>query len=177
MISTDRVDTDVQLPVLVIDIDFVPHGCLQSTISAYLSALESNTRLVVNVTTVALGTPLLSHKFLLCSLPFLPRQYLKAGSGASPRRGLGSLLTPLHRIIELISQHQVTVKAVENVSKAREKELWALEQQLVNDRALRTSTTGNYGIEGWREHRFLTAWEAALLSNGHLVRWSVIICK
>jgi hypothetical protein len=52
-----------------------------------------------------------------------------------------------------------------------------MEQALVEDRVLRMDLIRKWGVEGWREHRLMIAWEAGLLSAGYLQRWNVIVRK
>ncbi|KAK0463810.1 uncharacterized protein EV420DRAFT_1638725 [Desarmillaria tabescens] len=46
-------------------------------------------------------------------------------------------------------------------------------ERLVEDRAERIAFIDRYGLDMWRERRFLMYWEAALLDAGHVTRWIV----
>jgi hypothetical protein len=69
----------------------------------------------------------------------------------------------------------LTVKAVSNISEEYATQLNMIGRELETDRRMRALLISQWGIEGWREHRFLMAWEAALFKVGYLMKWNVVV--
>jgi hypothetical protein len=107
----------------------------------------------------------------------MPRKYLLRERGSC--RTSTPLLTSLHRIIEVLSSgpSNNTIERITNVTANHVTALRMMEQALVEDRVLRMDLIRKWGVEGWREHRLMIAWEAGLLSAGYLQRWNVIVRK
>jgi hypothetical protein len=159
-------------------LDFLPYSDLESSIHNIIqSRLQLRSSALFEFTTLASNIAFLSDQFIFCALPFMPRKYLEQRD--RPCRTSTPLLTSLHHITKVISSgpSTVTIERITNVTAEHVMALRMIEQSLVTDRVLRLRLIKKWGIEGWREHRLMIAWEAGLLSAGHLQRWNVVVRK
>ncbi|KAK0226162.1 hypothetical protein IW262DRAFT_1480353 [Armillaria fumosa] len=102
----------------------------------------------------------MSKDFILCSLSLhTPMPHLVSFTGVL------SLCAPAR------------IKSIVNISKRYADALSSSAERLVKDRADRIAFIDQYGLNMWRERRFLMYWEAALLDVGHVTRWIVELQK
>jgi len=87
------------------------------------------------------------------------------------------LLTRLESIVALLSSLSYRIVCVDNVSFRQAAILQKLGMDLADNKSKRVECIKDFGVAGWREERFMFAWEAALLSSGILVRWRIILEK
>jgi len=161
-------------------LDFIPHPQLEASIRNLQSVLRKGIPATLEFTTIAPHISFLSTSFILCALPFLPRKHLATDQNQETAlRTSTPLLTSLHRVIELLTStpSKLTIESILNVSASCVTGLNALEGELQDDRGIRTAFIDKWGVEGWREHRLMMAWEAGLLSAGYLTRWIVVVRK
>jgi hypothetical protein len=158
-------------------IDSLPYPSLEPSVRTIQSSLQPGSIVVFEFTTIAADIPFLSDQFVFCCLPFMPRRYLPRNHSSC--RTSTPLLASLHRIIEVLSSgpSNTTIKRITNVTTNHVTALHMMEQSLVNDQVVRLDLIRKWGVEGWREHRIMIAWEAGLLSAGYLQRWNVIVRK
>ncbi|KAF8077752.1 hypothetical protein FPV67DRAFT_1462876 [Lyophyllum atratum] len=157
-------------------LDFITNPYLEATIRIFQSRLKPATLGSLEFTTMASNISFLSNDFILCSLPFTSRKYLQ---GQTAQRTSTPLLASLRHITECLSSSTstTTIISIRNITSEHINVLRASRQRLISDRVLRTTLIERWGEEGWREHVFLTDWEAGLLSAGFLTRWSIFIRK
>ncbi|KAF5386744.1 hypothetical protein D9615_001535 [Tricholomella constricta] len=157
-------------------LDFVAYPDLGPTIRAFKTRIKSPSSASLELTTIAPSIPFLSDDFVLCSLPFMPRKYLK---DSIPRRTSTPLLTTLHSVTQYLSlgNPKTTIVSITNVTNEQVAALRISRQKLITDRAIRSGLITEWGENEWREHIFLLDWEAGLLAAGLLTRWSIVIRK
>jgi len=156
-------------------LDFVSYPDLEPTIRTFQSRLKPTTFGSLEFTTTASKISLFSNDFVLCALPFMPRNYL---NGKTTQRTSTPLLASLHHITEYVSSNNS--KNIESIMNITDLQIGALRmsrQSFVTDRALRSAVIEKWGEKGWREHIFLMDWEVGLLAAGFLTRWSIVIRK
>ncbi|KAF9019377.1 hypothetical protein BDZ89DRAFT_1043934 [Hymenopellis radicata] len=151
------------VPMLSLDpktlhLNTIPPSKIRSAVQNHLTQRRST----LEFTTLAPNVPWMSREFILSAVPFLQR------SGTPT-----PLLTSLIDILKVDAR----IKTVENVSVQYATLLATTEQKLVEERATRSQFICTFGLEKWREHRFLLAWEAALLHAGLISRWIVVFKK
>ena len=105
----------------------------------------------------------MSRDFILCSVPFLQRS-----STPSPL---------LCSLTDIINNANAPIKTVENVSHQYAALLTTMVQELEEEPHWRGRFIDQFGMEVWREQRFLLAWEAALLEAGLISRWIAVFKK
>lgn len=158
-------------------LDFIPYSDLEHVLCAVKASLKPGTFVSFEFTTVSPDIPFLSDSFVFCSLPFMPRRYFK--HDGLPRRTSMPLLISLHRVIELLTSAAcpLFIETVKNVTSEHITAFGALHEALARDRILRSGSIQKWGERGWKEHRFMIAWERALLTAGYLTKWIVVARK
>jgi hypothetical protein len=160
----------------VLCFDFLRHAHLKPFIRNLQISLEPSASVTFEFTTLGSSIASFSTPFILCALPYLPRQ---RDGRLLCRRTSNPLLASLHQIIELATSGSspFVIESVRNVSGEYATILDTITAELEDNRQQRNSFIEQFGKECWREHRFLTAWESALLRVGYLTRWVVIVRK
>ena len=149
---------DILSKALCYDLDLVCHGHLRTIIrNIKHSQTKANSITILEFTTLGQHVSHLSPLYLICAVPCLEDD---SGSG---KRTLAPLQTSLQHIIGLLSDSSFEIKSVCDVSLMHAEEL----RKRGRNRAIRK------GMERWHKERLLWAWETALLTEGHLVRWQV----
>jgi len=158
-------------------LDFLPYPELESSIRTIQARLHPGSSALFKFTSISPKIAFLSDQFVFCCLPFMPRRYLLKQD--NPRRTSTPLLTSLHHITEVLSTESstVSIQQITNVTAEHIIALRMMEQSLVTDPVRRLGMIGKWGLDGWRDHRFMIAWEAGLLSAGYLQRWNVVVRK
>ncbi|KIY50825.1 hypothetical protein FISHEDRAFT_71140 [Fistulina hepatica ATCC 64428] len=171
-------------------LDDIPSHLVRKRIDAFCASLCTGETAALEFTTLAPSTPFLSVPFFLSGIPFLRCSLSSRQHSSKPGR---RLLTPfaitLSGILDLLStpclsaQHRkptrmsspraARINSVLNVSSQHAARLLALRDHLENDTLMRTSFVNAYGLEFWRQHRLMLAWEAGLLTAGLLERWVI----
>jgi hypothetical protein len=128
------------------------------------------------------GTNIQDPKFILASIPYLPRENVKKSSqntSGEPfhlgRTPAALRLSLLDILAMLNTSPALTVALVRNVSTD-----YAIRLDEHASGLARTSTERNAFVERWgergvREERFFTMWEAALVRMKYLERWEVCV--
>lgn len=85
----------------------------------------------------------------------------------------------LHHSLELLVSGPTpfAIISVHNISSSYAKYLDDIGALLERKGNARNASIAQAGIQGWREIRLLTAWEAALHKMGYLTRWQVFVQK
>ena len=166
-------------PVLYLD-NLVPSH-LESRISTFQSALKPGDSATLEFTTLGPSVTFFSKQFILCALPFLPRKHIRPRKYQRNvvHRTPTALLTSLPRVLELATAgpSPLIVEEVRNVSDKYATILDSVNGELEVDRQMRSAFIEEWGVDCWREHRLLTAWESGLLNAGFLMRWIVVVRK
>jgi hypothetical protein len=115
--------------------------------------------------------------FILCAIPFLLRTYKHSKEASKYGRTTTPLMTQFSTFIAFMSSESSTINSIGNISRWHAHSLLQLEERLSNDRHLRMTCVQEEGIAGWREKKFMLAWEAGLLRAGFLTRWRVVLVK
>lgn len=140
------------------DLDLVCHGHLRNIIcNIKRLQTKANSTTILEFTTLGRHVSHLSSLYLICAVPCLEDD---SGSG---KRTLTPLQTSLQHVIELLSDSAFEIRSLCDVSLMHAEEL----RKRSRHQAVRK------GIERWHKERVLLTWEAALLTEGHLVRWQV----
>jgi hypothetical protein len=180
----DRVDPFPHLPLcsgdtgLVLCLDYLKYGHLEGLIRTLQSTMSPGDSNRLEFTTLGPSVKLLSMPFILCALPFLPRRHVHPRRHETQRTST-PLLTSLHQIIGLATSgpSPFVIDNVRNVSEEYATTLETVVRELALNRQARSSFIDQWGMECWREHRFLTEWESGLLRAGHLMKWIVVVRK
>jgi hypothetical protein len=158
-----------------IDLDVVPYRDLETELRRIQAPYQAGSLITVEFSCLASDIAFMSAQFILCAIPLLPRAF-----GKRTKRNLRTstlLLTRLETIISLLLSLSCRIVCVDNVSSRRAAILQALEMDLAGNKSQRADCIKNFGLAGWREERFMFAWEAALLISGNLVRWRIMLKK
>ena len=158
-------------------LDFLPYPDLESSIRTIQARLRPGSSALFKFTSISPKIAFLSDQFIFCCLPFMPRRYLLKQD--NPHRTSTPLLTSLHHITEVLSTGSptVSIQHITNVTAEHVTALRMMEQSLVTDPVRRLNMISKWGLDGWRDHRLMIAWEAGLLSAGYLQRWNVVVRK
>jgi hypothetical protein len=119
----------------------------------------------------------MGRDFILCAIPFLQRTYRDSTEALKYGRTTAPLLARFNTFVTLLSSESSTIRSIGNISHWHAHSLLHLEEKLSNDRDIRTNCVQQEGIAGWREKKFMLAWEAGLLRAGFLTRWQVVLVK
>jgi hypothetical protein len=177
-------DCDSHFPSLYLDI--IPFNGLENAIDDFLSKpeLSSHSKAIIEFSCLAPQHQDLSFSdpsMFACALPLIASE-TKGSSKTTPSLFYAARTTsPLKiSLLDVVSRIQsrhpkLNILSIENVSLHFSAKLRTLRQVLEEDRAQREWFIDVYGLEGWREKRFLLGWEAALLDANMLVRWIVAI--
>ncbi|KAH8116992.1 hypothetical protein DFH11DRAFT_1578550 [Phellopilus nigrolimitatus] len=137
---------------------------------------------VLSFTTTETSLSPLTKKFVLAVLPFSRglngnAKYDDKHSGGTHTRTPAPLLTPLPHILALLTSgpHAQRVLALSNLSDAYALSLDAHATALEYDFAARRNFIRGVGVQRWREERLYARWEAALLREGTVTRWAVVL--
>jgi hypothetical protein len=158
-----------------IDLDVVPHRDLETELRRIQISYQAASSITIEFSCLASSVTFMSKQFVLCAIPLLPRTLGKRIE-RKPRTST-LLLTRLESIVALLSSLSCRIVRVDNVSFGQAAILQKLEMDLVDNRSKRVECIQDLGVAGWREERFMLAWEAALLASGILVRWRIILEK
>jgi hypothetical protein len=171
-------------------LDFLPHAHLEPFIRHLQASIRPGAAATLEFTTLSPGVASLSTRFVLSALALLPRRtrqqntntHARSKRSARPRqRTPVSLLTSLHRVVELLTANPaaarppLTVVGVRNVSGEYALALGAAAAEMVDARRVREALVGRLELRGWREERFWLEWEAAVVEAGFLERWIVVV--
>jgi hypothetical protein len=161
-----------------LDLDFVPFHHLEKQINKIQCSLPSGST-ILEFSCLAPAVRFMSRDFILCAIPFLLRTYKDSKEAPKHIRTTSPLLTRFNTFVALLSSEPSTirVKSIVDISRWHAHSLLQLEERLSNDRHLRTTCVQEEGIAGWREKKFMLAWEAGLLRAGFLTRWRVVLVK
>ncbi|KAF9469266.1 hypothetical protein BDZ94DRAFT_1181937, partial [Collybia nuda] len=154
-------------------LDFVPYAELDPAIRTMLHFLRPGNTVSFEFTTISPKIPFLGDQYIFCSYPFMPRRFTPTSQVS--HRTSTPLLISLQKIIEMLGTLTTTIEAVSNITAESANVLQLLEQELATNSTLRSAIICRWGLKGWREYRFMLAWEAALLQAGCLAKWSVTI--
>lgn len=160
-----------------LDLDFVPFHKLEKEINKIQSSLQSGSTTILEFSCLASEVRFMSRKFILCAIPFLLRTYNDPKKAFKYGRTIVPLLTGFNTFVAIMSSESSTIKSIGNISSWHAHSLLQLEERLSNDRHLRMTCVREEGIAGWREKKFMLAWEAGLLRAGFLMRWRVVLVK
>ena len=158
-----------------IDLDVVPYRDLETELRRIQAPYQAGSLITVEFSCLASDIAFMSPQFILCAIPLLPRAFGKR-TERTPRTST-MLLTRLETIVALLLSLSCRVVCVDNVSYRQAAILQTLEMDLAGNRSKRLDCIKDFGIAGWREERFMYAWEAALLVSGNLVRWRIMLKK
>ena len=140
------------------DLDLVCHGHLRNIVcNIKRSQAKAKSITVLEFTALGRHVSHISSLYLICAVPCLE------DNSCSGKRTLSPLQTSLQHVIELLSNSLFEVRSVCDVSLMHAEEL----RKRSRHRAV------GKGIERWHKERLLLTWEAALLTEGHLVRWQI----
>ncbi|KAK0239809.1 hypothetical protein EDD85DRAFT_949638 [Armillaria nabsnona] len=137
-------------------LDVVPHSQTEASVASFIKSLTTGSTATIVFTTISPQIAWMSKDFILCSLPL---------------RTSTPLLVSLTGILSICAPARI--KSVVNVSEKYANALNNEAERLVEDRTRRIAFVDQYGLEIWRERRFLMYWEAGLLDAGHVTRWMV----
>lgn len=160
-----------------LDLDFVPFHHLEKEINEIQSSLQLGSAINLEFSCLAPAVRFMSRDFILCAIPFLLRTYKDSKETPKHSRTTAPLLTPFKTFVDLLSSESSTIRSIVNISRWHAHSLLQLEERLSNDRHLRMTCVQEEGIAGWREKKFMLAWEAGLLHAGFLTRWRVVLVK
>jgi hypothetical protein len=165
----------VCLQSISIDLDVVPYRDLETALRRIQAPYQAGSLITIEFSCLASGIAFMSTQFILCAIPLLPRAFGKR-TKRNPRTSM-LLLTRLETVVALLLSLSYRIVCVDNVSYRQAAILQTLEMDLAGNKSKRVDCINNFGIAGWREERFMVAWEAALLISGNLVRWKIILKK
>jgi hypothetical protein len=162
-----------------LDLDFVPFHHLEKEIIKIQSSLSLGSTIILEFSCLAPAVRFMSRDFILCSIPFLLRTYKGSNLKEAPKhsRTTSPLLTRFNTFVALLSSESSKIRSIVDISRWHAHSLLQLEERLSNDRHLRMTCVQEEGIAGWREKKFMLAWEAGLLRAGFLTRWRVVLVK
>lgn len=166
-------------------LDTIPRALTETFIRSTQKQLNkpgNNGVSVLSFTTTETSLSPLTKKFVLAVLPFScglngnAKNDDKHSGGAHIRTPV-PLLTPLPHILALLTSgpHAQRVLALSNVSDAYALSLDAHATALEYDFATRRDFIRGVGVQRWREERLYARWEAALLREGTVTRWAVVL--
>ena len=160
----------------VLYLDYVPYGHHENMIRKLQATLSSGESLTLEFTTLCPAVHFLDMRFVLCAVPFLPRKDVRFKTDAF-QRTTAPLFMSLPRVIELVTSgsSSLVIGAVNNVSLTYAKILDSIVHDLEVDHQTMKSFVAQWGVNCWREHRLLSAWESGLLKTGLLMRWVVVV--
>ena len=160
------------------DLDFVPFHHLEKEVNKIRSSLPSGST-ILEFSCLDPAIRFMSRDFILCAIPFLLRTYKDSNEASKYSRTPAPLLTRFNTFVALLSSESSTIRirSIVDISRWHAHSLLQLEERLSNDRDLRTTCVQEEGIAGWREKKFMLAWEAGLLRAGFLMRWRVVLVK
>ncbi|KAF8623501.1 hypothetical protein AX15_006284 [Amanita polypyramis BW_CC] len=157
-------DEDPLSKAVFYDLDSITYGHLESAIRG-IKRSQVKKSIILEFTTLGLHVSHLSPLLIMCAVPFLEDE--------SGKRTSTPLLLSLRHMVELLSNSAFKIRSICDVSSTHTNLLRQSNQQLLVDKSIRMTFTGNKSLERWRKARLLLAWEAALLADGHLVKWRV----
>lgn len=161
-----------------LDLDFVPFNKLKKEMNKIQSNLRPGSTIILEFSCLAPGVKFMGRDFILCAIPFLLRTYKDSEGELKYGRTTSPLLTRFDTFVALMSSAELsTIKSIGNISCWHADSLLQLEERLSNDRHLRMTCVQEESMAGWREKKFMLAWEAGLLRTGFLTRWRVVIVK
>ena len=160
-----------------LDLDFVPFHHLGKEINKVQSSLQSGSTIILEFSCLAPAVRFMSRDFILCAIPFLLRTYKNSKEAPKHSRTTAPLLTRFNTLVALLSSESSKIRSIVDISRWHAHSLLQLEERLSNDRHLRMTCVQEEGITGWREKKFMLAWEAGLLRAGFLTRWRVVLVK
>ena len=161
-----------------LDLDFIPFHHLEKEINKIQCSIPSGST-ILEFSCLAPAVRFMSRDFILCAIPFLLRSYKDSREAPKHKRTTAPLLTRFNTFVALLSSESTTIRirSIVDISRWHAHSLLQLEERLSNDRHLRTACVQEEGIAGWREKKFMLAWEAGLLRAGFLMRWRVVLVK
>ncbi|KAF8964006.1 hypothetical protein BDZ97DRAFT_1919245 [Flammula alnicola] len=162
------------------DLDFSPYDKLETEMRRIQERHQSENTPTIEFSCLNPRIRFMAPDFLLCAIPFLPGVYSKHQTTRKRRtdRTTTPLFVQLQDIVALLSATGSSrIRNIVDISSEHAEALYKLEQDLVDDRDLRTEHIKVAGVDGWREERFLMTWEAGLLRSGLLFRWRVTLNK
>lgn len=77
----------------------------------------------------------------------------------------------------LVKNPTAEILVIVNTSQGVIESLEFQRDSLISDSTERTTMVREHGIEYWREHCFLLAWEVGLLKAGFMKKWQIVIRK
>ena len=88
-------------------------------------------------------------------------------------------MTSLDSIMKTLTSGRapLVIESVQNVSDDYARYLRQYVDELTNDPGIRQRFIARWGVEGWREERFLATWEESLCRAGLLSRWVILARK
>ncbi len=181
--DTSVVHNSAPRECMMFTLDTIPYARLDAFIRDFQASLSFGTTAMLGFSTCSSSVSFLSTRFVLASIPFLPRRFAASKRSGktypSARRTVTPLLTSLDGIVKLLvsGPSPLAIESVQNVSKDYAKYLSRYVQDLTQAPDVRTKFVANWGIEGWREERLLAAWEDALVNIGSLQRWVILVRK
>ena len=131
-------------------------------------------------TTCENAYPLLSKKFALTALIFMRKAKAPVASKhLAPQRSSAPLFASLHPILALLSTgpEALTILSVQNVSSMYVEELANSVERLEYDAETRRAYSKKVGVQRWREERLYRSLEAALLKEGMITKWAILLGK
>ncbi|KAK0441866.1 hypothetical protein EV421DRAFT_1904458 [Armillaria borealis] len=137
-------------------LDAVPYSQMEASVASFIKSLTAGSTATIEFTTISPQIAWMSKEFVLCSLPW---------------RTSTPFLVSLTSILSICAP--AMIKSVVNISNKYANTLNNEVERLVEDRTKRIAFMNQYGLEIWRERRFLMYWEAGLLDAGHVTRWMV----
>ena len=160
-----------------LDLDFVPFYHLEKEINKIQSSLQSGSTTILEFSCLAPAVRFMSRDFILCAIPFFLRTYKDSKEAPKHSRTTAPLLARFNTFVALLSSKSPTIRSIVDISHWHAHSLLQLEERLSNDRHLRMTCVQEESIAGWREKKFMLAWEAGLLRAGFLTRWQVVLVK
>lgn len=166
--------------------DAIPVLALDAIPSCYLPSFfrdlhrRSEKLFILTCVTRSSAEHLKEISYLLASIPFLfPRYSANAAKLADRRLQIISSQSPIHAIIEMLTSvaSPFAVECIRNVSESYAHALEGYVERLDMDVNARTDCIKACGINGWREEKLWSTWEATLFSSGMLSRWVLVVSK
>ncbi|TFY70258.1 hypothetical protein EVG20_g2738 [Dentipellis fragilis] len=163
-----------------LNLDYVPHGQLESLIRHLQAALSMNSLASLELATHQSTSSIFDPSFVLAAVPFLPpRPHAdsKLQRPDFPTRTSMVLSASLPDVIGLLSSGDapLTIASVANISSAHAKALDVTATRLERDPEMRSEFLENHTLEQWREEVLCLRWEAALLKIRMLTRWKILV--
>ena len=171
-------------------LDAVPYARVHAYIRAFQASVPPGAPVLLGFSTRGPAVSFMSASYVLAAVPFLQRKYVGASTKmstpnppakpySSAARTIAPLMVSLQYVLKTLASgpHAMTIESVQNVSDQYAGYLQQHLRDLTDDAGIRARFAGRWGMDGWREERFMVAWEEALCRAGLLTRWVIFARK